>query len=390
MQSMSRLDGKRIGVIVGVVLLGLGVGLVYRSKEVPPCTPEDIALQQSGCLGALEGHRVTFSADGTMAVTTVCSQPKDYFSCTEGTIHLWQVEGCLQRSEKCGLLLHSFRAHAGWVRTIAFSPDGMLLASAGCAEQEKDRCKVKGEISLWQVGQCNPPTQQCGALRYKWLGHSRAVNQVAFSPDGKLLASAGKDNATKLWPVSKCTPLADTCETSGRTLAHSWDVFSVAFSPDGTLLATGSARASLWRVSDGLLLGTVQGSTSSVSDVAFIPNGEILATANRYSSIGLWQVSGCLAQADSCGQLVQSLTVENMPMWRVNFSSDGNRLVAVSAIEGQLKQWQMVARINQYEPLSLDPTLPVSSQMHDAIFSPDGKILALDTPVGIQLWSVQN
>ena len=101
------------------------------------------------------------------------------------------------------------------------------------------------------------------------LGHSLGVTSVAFSPDGKLLASGSADNSIKLWNVASGREL--------RTLSgHTAPVSSVAFSPDGKVLASGSwdTTIKLWDVASGRELRTLTGHTDKVNSVAFSPDGQ--------------------------------------------------------------------------------------------------------------------
>jgi WD40 repeat protein len=128
--------------------------------------------------------------------------------------------------------------HTDGVSSVAFSPDGSLLASGSW-----DRT-----IKLWRVAD--------GSLVRTLTGHTDGVSSVAFSPDGSLLASGSgyRDRTVKLWRVADGALL--------RTLeGHTDWVSSVVFSPDGSLLASGSGDRTVrfWRVSDGALVGILDG-----------------------------------------------------------------------------------------------------------------------------------
>ena len=134
-----------------------------------------------------------------------------------------------QESSKPELLLQN--GHKGMVLSVAFSPDGKTLASGS-----RDNT-----IGLWEVSS--------GRLIRSFEGHGSGINSVAFSPDGKTLASGSDDETIKLWEVS-----------SGRLIrsfeGHSNWVESVAFSPDGKTLASGSydTTIKIWSTDTGNLL----------------------------------------------------------------------------------------------------------------------------------------
>jgi WD40 repeat protein len=102
------------------------------------------------------------------------------------------------------------------------------------------------------------------------LGHKRNVTSVAFSPDGKILASGSEDESLKLWNI-------DTGEEIRTLKAHNFWVTSVAFSPDGKLLASGGEDkiVNLWEVSSGKKLDSLHGHDNSVTALAFSGLGEL-------------------------------------------------------------------------------------------------------------------
>jgi WD40 repeat protein len=198
---------------------------------------------------------------------------------------------------------------------VAFSPNGRLLASAD----------AEGFIRVWQV--------QDGRLANTFThGELILVLSVAFSPDGSLLASAGMDGMVKLWRVA-------TGALERTIPAHDQWVASVAFSPDGQLLASASAAdgtIKLWRVSNGTLVNTLTGHTAGVTSVAFAPRGGLLASAGEDGTVRLWRVSD--------GQLEHTLSYSDAaPAFSVAFSSDGSQLAA-GGMANYIRVWRVSNR----------------------------------------------
>jgi Tol biopolymer transport system component len=202
---------------------------------------------------------------------------------------------------------------------------------------------------------------------------SVGVDSAAFSPDGKLLATADQNGSTYLWDVA-----------TGRRIATLTDpgsngVGSAAFSPDGKLLATADQNGStyLWHIASRTLMATLTGpGFEGMDSVAFSPRGKTLATADQDGSTYLW---------DSGGSLFATLTdpASNSSVYGVAFSPDG-QTVATADLDGSACLWD-VATGSRIATLSG----PGGFSAHGVAFSPDGKILAVADQDGrAYLWDV--
>jgi WD40 repeat protein len=249
------------------------------------------------------------------------------------------------------------------VNSIAFSPDGKTLASSGCATYSGARYVCdRGEIRLWDVTTRQPLGQPI-------TDHTDSVQSVTFSPDGNLLASGSVDGII-LWNVLTHQPI-------NRSLTDRiCGVNSVAFSPDGGILASGSGNPFLCRERHGHItvwdVATGQpidqpftGYAAVMSSVAFGPDGKTLASGSNDGTIILWDIT-------THQRLGQPLTKYTGSIYSVAFSPDGG-ILALANEENSVILWDVVTRrpLGQSQPLT-----DLRSVWDHMTFSPDGKMLA--------------
>jgi WD40 repeat protein len=205
-----------------------------------------------------------------------------------------------------GKVLGTLAGHADFVRSIAFSPDGKLLAAGG------GPCQISGEIKLWDIA--------ARKLLRTMKGHSDCIYSVAISPDGKLLASASYDKLAKLWDAS-----------TGREVRNLKDhidaVFAVAFSPDGKWLATASQdrTVKIWEVASGQRLYTLSDPSDGIVSLAFSPSGKQIAAGGYDKTIYVWNLT------EKSGSLAHTLIADEDSILQVVWSPDSKMIITSSA-----------------------------------------------------------
>ena len=212
-------------------------------------------------------------------------------------------------------LTHSvFTETLGIVFGVAFSPDGKILAT-GDAESG---------LRLWQVttgrnGFETRPYKICE-------GHTGWVWAVAFSADGQILASCSSDKTIRLWDAS-------TGQCLNTLQGHTSSVWSVAFSADGQTLASGSddQTVRLWNVGNSQCRQILSGHTGSVLSVAFSADGQTLASGSDDQTVRLWNVGN--------GQCRQILSGHTEHVWSVTFTC--NDVMASGSADCTIKLWSV-------------------------------------------------
>jgi WD40 repeat protein len=189
--------------------------------------------------------------------------------------------------------------------------------------------------------------------------HDDMIQALAFSPDGKILASASYDRLIKLWDVTENKQL--------RVLKdHSDSIYGIAFSPDGKMLASGAAdrAVKVWDVSTGNRLYTLGESTDWVYAVAWSPDGKHLAAVGVDRSIRVWEVDR------TGGKVVHSVFAHEGPITRLVYSRDGKVLYSLSE-DRIIKSWD-TAKMVERRVYAAQAETPLSLAVR-----PDGKQLAV-------------
>lgn len=242
-----------------------------------------------------------------------------------------------------GRFLGSFKGHKGrvtdaykyQVSSVAFSPDGRTLASGGGKKMPRNAVKKASPednmVCLWEIR--TGELYPIGERLAIFTEHTDRVSTVVFSPDGKVLASGSQDKTIQLWDINTRSHL--------KTLTgHEDGITAVVYSPDGNTLASGSQDGTirLWHAHTGDLMLPPIEETGQVTSLAYSPDGNLLASGSEdANAVHVWNAQ--------TGKRLQTFTGHTQSVNAVVFSPDGETLASVSE-DGTILLWDLTQLVS--------------------------------------------
>ncbi|KAF9239102.1 WD40-repeat-containing domain protein [Melanogaster broomeanus] len=293
------------------------------------------------------------------------------------TIHKW-----IQMTEVGQLdydITGPFRGHTGWVRGVAYFPDGMRVASASSDKSIRiwdvrtgvlvKKVAESDEVFSLSIssdgkrlvtgGFCSITMWDCitwQVMRRVPQGHSNEVWGVAFSPDASLIATAGEHGELFIWN-------SHTGEHVKTMSGHdpAMEVWTVTFSPDGQRIASGSEDRTIriWDVYNAeAITGPLEGHRGGVTCVAFSPDGKTIASVSTDATLRLWDIE--------LGNLSLAPIQHNSPVLAVSYSPDG-KTICTGSEDGTICLLHPITG-----DLILGPLRGHRKDVSSIAFSPDG------------------
>lgn len=344
-----------------------------------------INLQQTNFINSNFKKSVFTQTLGNILAAKFSPTDNLFATAIDNHIYLWQVDKIRQ--------LHQLEGHTAWVRSLAFSKDGKILASGS-----HDRT-----IRLWKV--------ETGKCLQILTGHTSPIQSLAFSQDGNTLASGSNDKTIRLWDIQtgqlslilqghsnnvtfiKFHPTEQKLITASiDNTVRLWDILTgeclqifnipvnwllaIALSDDGKILITGSEgnAVKFWEISSGNFIKSLPDYNSFVWSVAFSRDRKTIVTGSEDQKIKIWDID--------TGECLQTLREHLSRVWLVDLHPDNRTLLSISE-DQKIKLWDIPSR------RCLKTLEGYSNLIYSLAFSGDGQTLASSSKdQKVRLWDI--
>jgi WD40 repeat protein/tRNA A-37 threonylcarbamoyl transferase component Bud32 len=261
----------------------------------------------------------------------------------------------MKASPPLGTVLCTYRRHYSRVQGLAWSPEGKRIASAS-----DDRT-----VQVWEAAD--------GGNVYTYRGHSDHVYAVAWSPEGTRIVSGSRDATVQVWEAGSGTNLL-------TYRGHASEVWTLAWSPEGTRIASGSGdkKVQVWEASSGTNLLTCHGHSDGVYAVAWSPEGTRIASGSGDKKVQMWEAA--------TGKNLLTYRGHSSFIYAVAWSPDGTR-IASGGNDGAIRVWEASTGKNLYAWTFAKRGYSLSALA--VAWSPDGTRIVLGSNAqigGVKVW----